>query len=207
MGCCRDNQDNIRQLQDIQISDPFVGQDELFKEKESSWVHHSTPNFWASTPVPIKVIKVNPDAKVPEKAHSGDMGWDIFCVQDESWQESMFSMDSHKLEKYFELMPHQSHTFSTGIKVGVPDNYGFLLRERSGLGIKDISLGAGVIEGTYRGEWKVHLRNISNKPITFKKGDKICQAILTPIIPAQTELVNELPDTKRGEKGFGSSGR
>ena len=104
-------------------------------------------------------------------------------------------------------MPHESHTFHTGIKVATPHNYGFLVRDRSSLGVKDIAVRAGVIEGTYRGEWLIHLMNLSHKPRTFYSGDKIAQAILTPIVPGELEVVDSLPESDRGEKGFGSSGR
>ena len=222
MGCCRDKDGIDFELKDIQISDHVIVSKLEYKENKMAnnccgfgddagyyshlrdpWNQHSTPNFWSENPVPIKVKLVHPKAKVPEKAHNGDIAWDIFCVDDDMWDKKLFCEG----EPCFELMPYESYSFSTGIKVATPHNYGFLLRERSGLGVSDISLGAGVIEGTYRGEWKIHIRNISKKPRMFKVGDKIAQAVLIPIIPALPEVVDELPETERGEKGFGSSGR
>ena len=214
MGCCGGNKSDeyyhrsvnfpVDIICEIELSDPQVANfDSERLPPRTNWQKHSTNKFWSDIPVPIKVQLVHPKAKAPVKAHNGDIAWDIFCVDDDMWNSKLFCEG----EPCFELMPYESYTFSTGIKVGVPHNYGFLLRERSGLGVSDISLGAGVIEGTYRGEWRIHIRNISKKPRMFKVGDKICQAVLIPIIPAQTELVNELPSTERGEKGFGSSGR
>lgn len=216
MGCCQEKKSIIEITSDsivqkdgqihMQVSDPNVGccggiDSDYSKFKDPWWIH--SQKFWSPHPVPMKVKLVHPKAKVPEKAHNGDIAWDIFCVDDDMWDKKLFCEG----EPCLELMPYESYTFSTGIKVATPHNYGFLLRERSGLGVSDISLGAGVIEGTYRGEWKIHIRNISKKPRVFKVGDKIAQAVLIPIIPALPEVVDELPETERGEKGFGSSGR
>lgn len=203
MGCCKKDSDDI----EIQVSDIGCCSsiDDDYSHLKDPWYQHSTKNFWSENPVPIKVIKLHPKAKVPTKSNTGDIAWDICVVEDEKWYTCW--RDAAK-KRCFELMPGESHTFCTGIKIGVPDNYGFLLRERSGMAVKnDINVGAGVIEGTYRGEWRVHLRNLGIKPKLFTEGDKICQAVLIPIIPALVEEVLELPDTERGEKGFGSSGR
>lgn len=218
MGCCKDDikvtnlqyqeKEVVSPQEALNTSDPNIGCcggiDDDFSYRKDPWWQHSQ-KFWSENPVPMKVQLVDPDAKVPEKAHTtGDIAWDIRCVEDEEWDNCILFAKS---EPCFELMPYESHTFSTGIKVAVPHNYGFLLRERSGLGISDISVGAGVIEGTYRGEWKIHLRNMSKKPKMFKVGDKIAQAVLIPIIPALPEVVEHLPESERGDKGFGSSGR
>ena len=191
MGCCKD--ENPIQISDYGVQgccSPFD-------------IHESQDGF--VRPVPILVKKVHHDAKLPQKSYDGDIAWDISCVPDDKWHGCILGETT---ETCFELMPGESHTFRTGIKVAAPKNYGFLLRERSGLAVKNnISLAAGVIEGTYRNEWMVHLRNLSNEPKTFYTGDKIAQAVLTYIYPAQISEANELPETQRGEKGFGSSGR
>lgn len=160
-------------------------------------------------PVPINVELINYHAKLPSKGYASDqdhinvnefdhifnLGWDIFVVPDEDWKDGAYI-----------LQPQSSHTFSTGIKVATNPNYGFLLRDRSKYGVRDISVEAGVIEGTYRGEWKVHLINHGFEPYEFKTGDKLVQAVLVPIIPARIKAVPNLDDTVRSEKGFGSSG-
>lgn len=152
--------------------------------------------------IDIRVKRIHPLAKLPEKKRNSDMGWDIFCIPDEEWDISKFQKTP-----YYVLHPGNSHTFRTGIKIELPPNYGFLLRDRSSLGTKDITVLAGVIEGTYRGEYLIHLINLSDKVHMFQSGDKIAQAILTEILPAYVVEVDELSETDRGEKGFGSSGR
>ena len=149
--------------------------------------------------VPVLIKKVHEDGNFTKKRDS-DIGWDVTCVSDAEW-------DSDNEGTFFDLKPGGQYTFSTGVQVATPDRYGFLIRDRSGLGIKGISHTAGVIEGTYRGEWKIHLINHGTETYRFRSGDRIAQAVLTPIIPATVQQVDELPPTNRGDKGFASSGR
>lgn len=164
---------------------------------ERAWDIHEQKIKWnGGVDIPILVQLVHPQAKMPEKKRHSDLGYDIFCVPDESWRNG-----------HYELMPYESHLFSTGIKVATPNQYGFILRDRSSMGIKDVTVEAGVIEGTYRGEWKVQLINLGKTPCIINAGDKIVQAILIPILPSMICPAESLPSTDRGEKGFGSSGR
>ncbi len=165
-----------------------------YTEYERLWNHHVF--YHHPTDIPILVKKLRKDAKLPYKKRPHDMGWDISCVSDVDWEGEEFT-----------LLPGKSHLFSTGLSIAVPDHFGFILRDRSGLGIHPISHTAGVIEGTYRGEWKICLVNLGDKPYTFNVGDRICQAILMPVFPAKCFEVEELPETDRGNKGFGSSGK
>lgn len=149
--------------------------------------------------VPIYYKLEHRNAIAPSKGRDSDMGYDIHVVEDSTW--------TNKSE--FMLLAGQRHTFSTGIKVETPEEYGFLLRDRSGLAVKSgLHVLAGVIEGTYRGEWKICVVNLGDWPIFIRPKDKIAQAILTKIIPSDIiEKEGDLSETDRGEKGFGSSGR
>jgi len=178
-----------------------------------------------ANPVPIDVKLVSPDAKMPTKGiveendhitYGGidfifNVGYDIHVVQDEGWQQGLHTYEDNKRVDYpseFTLYPHESYLFSTGIKVATPPNWGFLFRDRSGIGMKCILVTAGVIEGTYRNEWKVKLLNMGKVPHTFHVGDRIIQAVLVPIIPSvMRKAEGDLPESTRGEKGWGSSGR
>lgn len=163
------------------------------------------------TPVPIKWAKIHQDGKAPYKKRESDICYDIYCIADDSFKKHVYTIgEIEKLDKpEYHLYPGQSHTFRTGIKVATPPNYGFIAKDRSSMGIKDVPVRAGVIEGTYRGEWLIHLQNVSNKIVTIKAGDRICQVKLVEIIPATLEECdeNDLPDSDRGEQGWGSSGR
>ena len=95
----------------------------------------------------------------------------------------------------------------TGISVAVPEGCYGRIAPRSGLAVKKfIDVGAGVIDADYRGEVGVVLFNHSEEDFKVKPGDRIAQLILEKIDTPQVKEVEELPDTTRGAKGFGSTG-
>ena len=95
----------------------------------------------------------------------------------------------------------------TGISVAVPEGCYGRIAPRSGLAVKKfIDVGAGVIDADYRGEVGVVLFNHSGEDFKVKPGDRIAQLILEKIDTPQVKEVEELPDTTRGAKGFGSTG-
>jgi len=165
-------------------------------------VKNSTFPVIAKPYIPIKVQRITKDAKVPTKNFESDMGWDIYIIPDDGWKKY------NGTGLFYELAPEEKYIFRTGIKVSTPDNYGFLVRDRSGFGARrGLHILAGVIEGTYRGEWHVCAVNLGDVSIILKPNDRIAQAILTKIIPASIIEVDELPKSERGEEGFGSSGQ
>jgi dUTP pyrophosphatase len=137
----------------------------------------------------FKVNKLDPEAKLPTKESSLEAGIDIYTTED------------------YILNPGERHLFSTGMAVEFEDGHVALLWDRSGLGSKGIHRLAGVIDSTYRGEWKVALINLSDEPHEIKAGDKIVQCVLQKFEPVEIEEVADLAESGRGEKGFGSSGR
>lgn len=97
---------------------------------------------------------------------------------------------------------------STGIAVEVPPGLALFIQDRSGMSAKHgIHRVAGTVDSGYRGEVKVALVNLSQKEYHIKKGDRIAQAVLQPVILACPVEVDELSDTARGTGGFGSTGR
>ena len=139
--------------------------------------------------VKIKVKKLVPEAIIPSYAHPGDLGMDLFSVED------------------VVIAPGKRATISTGIAMEYPGGYCTLFWDKSGLASKSgITVLAGAIEYTYRGDYKVVLLNTSDKEHVVKKGDKIAQVILMPVMTAETEEVGELSDSVRGTSGFGSTG-
>lgn len=99
----------------------------------------------------------------------------------------------------------------TGIAVALPSNeYAALVYVRSSLGFKKgvtLSNSVGVIDSDYRGEIFVSLNNISDEDYTVMPGERIAQLIVTPVVIPEISVVDELPETKRGEGGFGSTGK
>ncbi len=114
------------------------------------------------------------------------------------------------IEKSIKLNPKESVLVPTGISVAIAEDLEIQIRPRSGLAAKsNISVlnTPGTIDSDYRGEIKVILFNHGNNEFIINNKDRIAQMVLAPIIKAEFEEVDELPDTIRGERGFGSTGR
>jgi dUTP pyrophosphatase len=137
----------------------------------------------------IAVKKISEDAKLPTKSYSGDLGYDLYSI------EEVENTDSVN-KKLFKIR--------TGICVKLPDHFGAFIKERSSMGAKGIEIRGGVIDRGYTGEIVV----IAELPINTKisKGDKIAQ--LVPIFVTDFKIlsVDDLSQTDRGNRGFGSSG-
>lgn len=110
-----------------------------------------------------------------------------------------------------EIPPRALVSIPTGIAIALPSaQYVALVFARSGLGIKHGVAPAncvGVIDSDYRGEIMVGLQNSGESDYTIQPADRIAQLMITPVVQAQVELVDELDDTDRGTGGFGSTGR
>jgi len=139
----------------------------------------------------LKVKRLTDTSRLPEKAHQSDLGYDIFA--DES---KMIDSNEYKL-------------ISTGISINCSsNNYGFLIKDRSSMACKGIFTHAGVIDAGYTGEIKVLFHNSnSDKDVIIEKGDKIAQLIPTKVVGFELQEVDELFNTKRGNNGFGSTGK
>jgi dUTP pyrophosphatase len=139
--------------------------------------------------VKIRVKKIHNDAILPSYAHEGDAGMDLFSVEDR-----IISSGERAL-------------ISTGISVELPRGHVSLIWDKSGIAAKSgIKTMGGVIEHTYRGEYKVVMLNTSKENFEVKKGQKIAQFLVQPIMTAEVEEVSELSETARGDGGFGSTG-
>jgi dUTP pyrophosphatase len=109
--------------------------------------------------------------------------------------------------EYNVIYPGKSQLISTGLIVAIPKGYVGVIKSRSGLAVKhDIEAGAGVIDPGYRGEVKVLLRNFGTETYGIAPGDKIAQMLILPTYIGPTEFAGSLTETKRGGKGFGSTG-
>ncbi len=134
--------------------------------------------------------RLHPEAKMPEYAHPGDAGFDLFSNED------------------YTLNPGDDHGFMLGFSTEIPEGFFVSFRDKSGLGIEhQIKVLGGVIDAGFRGEWKVGLINLGKKSHRFNKGDKIAQGILQPVERAAFRAVDQIGQSERGEGGFGSTGR
>ena len=122
------------------------------------------------------------------------------------------AMDLHAcIDEPVVIPAGQRRVIPTGIAIALPSaDYVALVFARSGLGIKHGIAPAncvGVIDSDYRGEVMVGLQNSGDQDYTIQPGDRIAQLMISPVIQAQIQMVEELDDTARGAGGFGSTGK
>ena len=144
--------------------------------------------------VKILVKKINSKVKLPSYKTDGSSGMDLMAF----------------LDKPISILPKKSELVPTGLFIAIPDNTEVQIRPRSGLAVKNnISVlnTPGTIDSDYRGELKVILYNYGNEEFIVKNEARIAQMVLMPIIKASFEEVENLPETIRGEGGFGSTGK
>ena len=114
------------------------------------------------------------------------------------------------IEKEIVIEPGDKAIIPTGFSISIPKGFEVQIRPRSGLAAKEgISVlnTPGTIDADYRGEIKVILINLGKKKFLIENGMRIAQMVVSPIIQAQFKEVEFLPETKRGESGFGSTGK
>ena len=144
--------------------------------------------------VKVLVKKLNSLAKLPSYKTDGASGMDLMAC----------------IEKPINLEPGKSCLIPTGLSVAFSEKYEIQIRPRSGLAAKNsISVlnTPGTIDSDYRGELKIILFNHSNENFIINNNDRVAQMVLTPIVKMELEEINELPNSDRGDGGFGSTGK
>ena len=139
--------------------------------------------------VNMKIKKLHPDAILPTKSHKEDLGIDFYALETTT------------------VLFNKSTIVKTGIAIELDKGYGLIIKDRSSKAYKSqLFTVAGVIDNGYRGE--IGIVMITNNPngVVVKKGEKIAQGIVQKIYDVNIKEVDELSDTKRGEKGYGSTG-
>lgn len=125
--------------------------------------------------------------------------------------EGAAAVDLHAcVDEAVTLPPGGRALLPTGLAVAIPAGYVGLLAVRSSMGIRHgvtLSNGVGVIDSDYRGQVHVGLHNLSDVPYTVQPGDRVAQLMVVPVASPEIELTDALPETVRGAKGFGSTGR
>ena len=144
--------------------------------------------------VKILIKKTNKEVTTPKYKTDGSSGVDLSAF----------------LEKKVVIKPNSSELISTGLQVAIPEELEIQIRPRSGLAAKE-SIGVlnspGTIDSDYRGELKIILFNHGKEDFIINNGDRIAQMVLVPIIKMEFEEVDSLPNTVRGQGGFGSTGK
>ena len=139
----------------------------------------------------IPFLRLDPELSAPERAHHDDAGIDLRAREDTV------------------LAPGEWAMIPTGIAVAIPDGHAGLVAPRSGLAARNgvsVVNGPGVVDAGYRGEIKVILINHGVEPLRLARGDRVAQLLVVPIELPELVEVDQLPDSVRGEGGFGSSG-
>ena len=144
--------------------------------------------------VKILVKRLNSKVKLPEYKTIGSSGMDLMAF----------------VEKPIKISPNNVELIPTGLSIAIPDDLEIQIRPRSGLAAK-YSIGVlntpGTIDSDYRGEIKIILFNHGKSDFLINNKDRIAQMILTPVIKMELQETDKLPETVRGEGGFGSTGK
>ena len=144
--------------------------------------------------VKVLIKKLYPEVKLPSYKTSGASGMDLMAF----------------VKSTIIIKPKTSCLIPTGLSLAFSKDYEVQIRPRSGLAAKNnISVlnTPGTIDSDYRGEIKVIIYNHGNQNFIINNNDRIAQMILTPVIKMELQETNELPETIRGESGFGSTGK
>ena len=142
----------------------------------------------------VLIKKLNPNVKLPVYKTSGASGMDLMAFIEES----------------IRIPPNSSYLVPTGLSMAFSEDYEVQIRPRSGLAAKNnitVLNTPGTIDSDYRGEIKIILFNHGKDDFLINNRDRIAQMVLTPVIKMELEETDNLPDTLRGDGGFGSTGK
>jgi len=149
------------------------------------------PSPEPTIPVMVKRLPHFDGLTLPAYATDGAAGMDVLAAEDVT------------------LAPGERWPVATGLSVAIPAGYEIQVRPRSGLALKhgiSVPNTPGTIDSDYRGEVKVILINHGQAAFDVRRGDRIAQLVLSPVVRASWLKVDELDETSRGEGGFGSTG-
>jgi dUTP pyrophosphatase len=139
----------------------------------------------------LPITRLRPEAVVPERAYAGDAGMDLSSCE------------------RVELAPGERAVVPTGLAVAIPDGHAGFVQPRSGLAAKHgitIVNTPGLIDSGYRGELQVALLNTdARESFVVEEGMRIAQLVVLALPAIELVEVDELPDSERGVRGFGSS--
>ncbi|WP_323794285.1 dUTP diphosphatase [Nocardioides sp.] len=142
--------------------------------------------------LPVQVVRLDPDLPLPAYARAGDAGADLMTTRDVT------------------LAPGERALVPTGIALALPEGYVALVHPRSGLAVRhglSIVNTPGTVDAGYRGEVQVLLINQDpSESVSLCRGDRIAQLVIQRVERAVFEEVDRLPDSERGDGGYGSTG-
>lgn len=139
--------------------------------------------------VEVKIKRLNPEAKLPSYAHPGDVGLDLYSLEEAS------------------VLPGGHHRFYNGFALEFPEGYAAIVKDKGSISKAGLHTMGGVFDAGFRGEYNVHLVNLSDTPYRFEKGDKLAQLVIMPVAHATFVEADTLSETSRGKGQFGSTGK
>jgi len=151
--------------------------------------------YITTTQMCVKFLKTHPDAVLPERNHkdglTGDSGYDVTAVED------------------IVIPSKEAAVVPVGLKLAyLPPGFWIRIESRSGLQFKHgLQAFNGIIDNQYRGDMGIRILNHSDTDYTVKKGDRVAQLVIYPLIALDSDFAEQVHETKRGENGFGSSGK
>ncbi|MFL2648165.1 MAG: dUTP diphosphatase [Candidatus Actinomarina sp.] len=141
--------------------------------------------------IDINIVLLNNDAKIPQKQHDSDIGYDIYSV------------------KNYNITPKKVTKVKTGVSIELPEKYGGFILPRSGLAsnhsITSIN-SPGLVDPGYTGELVIPLFNHSDENYKLDKGERFAQLVIINVENITFNTVTQLKKTERSNKGFGSTG-
>lgn len=133
--------------------------------------------------------KNTPGFQIPTKQKKGDAGYDMYLMEDVTF------------------LPGETVKVNMGVCFETPEGWAGRITLRSSTSLYGLVMQDPLIDSNYRGAVHAIVLNTSNKPVTFKKGERLCSVFFFPVYDEPLEVVDELSETERSEQGFGSSGR
>ncbi|AHA46239.1 deoxyuridine 5'-triphosphate nucleotidohydrolase [Insectomime virus] len=150
------------------------------------------PSGWLPPYLPVRVKSTSPH-ELPEYKSNGSSGCDLRA----------------NISEDIVLQPLERRLIPTGLSLAIPYGMEGQIRPRSGLAFNSgitVLNSPGTIDSDYRSEIGIILINLSNEPFTVKDGDRIAQIVFARVDRISWEVVDKLPETERGNGGFGSTG-
>ena len=119
--------------------------------------------------IKVKIKRLNAEAKLPSYAHPGDVGLDLYSMEDRV------------------VAPMEHVRFFNGFALEFPEGYAAIVKDKGSISKAGLHTMGGVFDAGYRGEYNVHLVNLSQESYTVEKGDKIAQLVILPVAIAELE--------------------
>ena len=137
----------------------------------------------------LKIKRIDKSLDIPKYISESDVGFDLRAAEDKK------------------IYPGAQEIVKTGIIIEIPKGNVGLIRDRAGIVTKmNVHTAAGTFDSDYRGEVSVVLVNMGDEEVLIEKGMRIAQMIILPVAKPKIKEVKELEETRRGTKGFGSTG-